>query len=156
MKSGCLRLQASPSRTLFECALQTRTHSHHTARLIAQVGRAENATVLSTFVQRPAIAEGLPWRGWYSFRHFLLSKHFQAGVQLAAGELVVSLFFWRSELRYSSQCLLSTLYLLCSLLIPPDNHIGSKWVTSVLLVGSAWLACLLAGTTASSDFLPCT
>lgn len=104
-------------------------------------------------MQRPV---GPACRAWSSLRHFLMSKYCQAGVQLAAGELVVSLFFWHSELRYSSQCLLSTLYLLCCLLIPPDNHIGSKWVTSVLLVGSAGLACLLAGTTASLDLLACT
>ena len=76
---------------------------------------------------------------------FFLGKHFQAGLQLAAGELLLSMFFWRSELRYTNQCLCSTLYLLCSLLIPMDSHMGSKLVSSALLVGSASLASVLAG-----------
>ena len=108
-----------------------------------------------SYMQRPKATVGQTGQAWNFLRKFILSKHFQAGVQLAAGEVLVSLFFWRSELRYTSQCLLSTLYLLCSLLIPPDNHIGSKWVVCVLLIGSAGLACLLAGTTVCLDLLLC-
>ncbi|KAL3143665.1 hypothetical protein ABBQ38_002460 [Trebouxia sp. C0009 RCD-2024] len=100
-------------------------------------------------LQRSPTAVGPTFRAWDVFRQFLLSRPCQTGLQVAAGELIVSLFFWRSELRYSSRCLLSTLYLLCSLLVPPDNHIGTKWAISVLLIGSGWLACLLAGATIS-------
>lgn len=87
---------------------------------------------------------------WQSvLRTYVLSSAIQTGAQLVAGEIVISVFFWRSGLRSKTGCLLSTLYILTSLLIPTDNTIGSKLLASSILMGSTWLSSLLAGVVVS-------
>ncbi|KAK9819619.1 hypothetical protein WJX72_000333 [[Myrmecia] bisecta] len=81
----------------------------------------------------------------WQLRAFLLSTPFQTGAQLASGELLLSFFFWHSSIRFKANCLASTLYLVGSLLLAQNNLLGSKTLACAFVVGSTWLAALLAG-----------
>ena len=77
------------------------------------------------------------------------SGAWQAGVQLAAGVLPLSIFFWVAKLRWKGNCLMATLYVVTSLLVAQDNHMGSKLVAAALLLGCTWVASLMAGAVVS-------
>ncbi|KAG2431908.1 hypothetical protein HXX76_009399 [Chlamydomonas incerta] len=99
---------------------------------------------------------------------FLLSRQFQCAVQLTVGMFVICLFTFVSKMRFLLSCLSATLYVVCSVLVSQDGHVGAKllgcaMVCAAVLWGSTLAGCALSlalvvgepGTSGHTAFLCC-
>ncbi|KAG2487722.1 hypothetical protein HYH03_013721 [Edaphochlamys debaryana] len=78
-------------------------------------------------------------------RLFVLSPAFQCAVQLALGMLIVCLFVFVSSMRFIQSCMASTLFIVCSVLVSQDNHLGTRLLGSAMVCGSVTWGAVLGG-----------
>ncbi|PNH05906.1 hypothetical protein TSOC_007795 [Tetrabaena socialis] len=76
---------------------------------------------------------------------FILSPSFQCAAQLTVGMLVVCLFTFVKEMQFIQSCLAATLYIVCSVLVSQDNHVGTKLLGCAMVCGSMLWGATLAG-----------
>ncbi|KAG2487709.1 hypothetical protein HYH03_013708 [Edaphochlamys debaryana] len=78
-------------------------------------------------------------------RLFVLSPAFQCAVQLALGMLIVCLFVFVNSMRFVQSCFSSTLFVVCSVLVSQDNHVGTRLLGSAMVCGSVTWGAVLGG-----------
>eukprot|EP00798_Chlamydomonas_sp_ICE-L_P031467 gene31467-6654_t len=92
----------------------------------------------------------LPKDGIGAWLHsFLLSVEFQAALQLTVGAFVASLFVFVDSMSFGNSCLIITLYLIMSILVPAYCYVGAKLLATCLVFGSTVIGSVLAGGLAS-------
>eukprot|EP00798_Chlamydomonas_sp_ICE-L_P018570 gene18570-25079_t len=84
-----------------------------------------------------------------AIRTFLLSAEFQAAMQLMVGAFVASLFVFVGPMAFKGSCLAMTLFIIMSLVVPAHCHVGTKLLTSCVMLGSTAVGSALAGAVAS-------
>eukprot|EP00198_Chlamydomonas_reinhardtii_P010228 XP_001699565.1 predicted protein [Chlamydomonas reinhardtii] len=104
----------------------------------------------------------------HKLKGFVLSPLFQCALQLTVGIFIICLFTFVSKMRFLQSCLSATLYVVCSVLVSQDGHVGTKllgcaMVCGAVLWGSTLAGCVLSfalvvgepGTSGHSAFLCC-
>ncbi|KAG2431911.1 hypothetical protein HXX76_009402 [Chlamydomonas incerta] len=76
---------------------------------------------------------------------FLLSPLFQCAVQLTVGMFIVCLFTFVNKMRFLQSCLAATLYVVASVLVSQDGHVGTKLLGCAMVCGSVLWGSTLAG-----------
>ncbi|KXZ41415.1 hypothetical protein GPECTOR_482g420 [Gonium pectorale] len=66
-------------------------------------------------------------------------------MQLTLGTVIVCLFVFVRPMRFVQSCLAATLYVVASLLVSQDNHVGTKLLGCAMLCGSVLWGAVLAG-----------
>ncbi|KXZ50620.1 hypothetical protein GPECTOR_15g303 [Gonium pectorale] len=76
---------------------------------------------------------------------FIISPLFQCAMQLTLGTIIICLFVFVRPMRFVQSCLAATLYVVASLLVSQDNHVGTKLLGCAMLCGSVLWGAVLAG-----------
>ncbi|KAJ9519924.1 hypothetical protein QJQ45_014650, partial [Haematococcus lacustris] len=83
-------------------------------------------------------------------RAWMLSVDFQSAAQLVGGVFLVALFSLVPQMKYNLSCISMTLYIVMSLLVASDCHVGTKLGGSCLVAGSGAVGAVFAGALASA------
>lgn len=73
------------------------------------------------------------------------------GLQLAVGIFSVSLFSFVEVMQFKNSCLVSTLFLVGSMLMVQSNHVGDKVMAATSLVGPVFIGSVSAGILVSAS-----
>ncbi|PNW70765.1 hypothetical protein CHLRE_17g733400v5 [Chlamydomonas reinhardtii] len=78
-------------------------------------------------------------------KSFMLSPLFQCAAQLTVGMFIICLFTFVNKMRFLQSCLSATLYVVCSVLVSQDGHVGTKLLGCAMVCGSLLWGTTLAG-----------